>query len=95
MVASAFSAPSTTSIVAPAVFIRNTGGGNLVAGVYTVRLTVRYICTVGAKKYWSCRAYTVAITYDPGTGANGTVGTPVNTMTGPPDNSASCDSPAP
>lgn len=97
VVSSAFSS-AAGSITVPQVFIRNTGGGNLsTPSTYTVRLTVRYVCTVGTKKYWSCRAYTVVVSYVSGTGANGDISAtpPVNSTTGPPDNSASCDSPAP
>lgn len=91
---SAFSPASTTSVTAPVVYIRKTAGGNLDSGTYTTRLTVRYICTVGARTYYSCRSYEVVAVYASGTGSDGDVSSTTSTI-GPPVNTSSCDSPAP
>ena len=93
----AFSATSATAVaVTSPVFIRTASGiGNISVGTYVARLTVRYVCTVGTKKYWVCRAFQASVTFDVAGGSDGTITGQTPTTVGPPDNSASCDSPAP
>ncbi len=75
------------------VYLRNSSGsGNLPVGPYSIRLTVRWVCTSGARKAWACRHWIGTFTYS-GSGSNGAV-TATATVPGSGD-SAACDSPAP
>ena len=88
IISGVFQAPMTHP-----VYLRNSSGsGNLPAGDYSVRLTVRWVCTSGAKKAWACRHWIGTFTYS-SSGPNGTV-TSTATASGS-GNSAACDSPAP
>lgn len=81
-----------SSLTTPA-YIRNTAGGTL-GGTYTVRLTVRWICTNSTSKAWSCKHWIVTFTYSTAGGNDGTVSAVSATTTGS-GNSAACDSPTP
>ncbi len=92
---SSFSAASPDAVTVPQVYIRRSAGGNLVAATYFPRLTVRFVCTSGGSTDWSCRAFSAAITWTNGGGPHGTITSQTPSTIGPPDNSSSCDSPAP
>lgn len=88
---SGFSSPGTTVSVESPVYVRDSGGGHLAAGAYTVNLTVRHVCRQGAQVAWSCQRYRLAFSFATGGGSDGSLSSVSFTTIGPPDSTAACN----